>query len=107
MSATLECGGPGRFGLDRLCTKSLDRALLCATFVFSVSLWLMTSKQKHTTETQRTQRLHRGNSRRKTFSAKPSRSRSATCNFCVLCVSVVDEFRAKHTTEVVQRKVRL
>jgi len=30
--------------------------LLCAT---SVSLWLMNSKQKHTTETQRTQRLHR------------------------------------------------
>jgi len=27
--------------------------------VFSVSLWLTNSKQKHTTETQRTQRLHR------------------------------------------------
>src|SRR6185369_15551877 len=26
---------------------------------FSVSLWLMNSQQKHTTETQRTQRLHR------------------------------------------------
>ena len=36
-----------------------DNALLCATSVFSVSLWLMNSEQKHTTETQRTQRLHR------------------------------------------------
>jgi len=27
--------------------------------VFSVSLWLTNPKQKHTTETQRTQRLHR------------------------------------------------
>jgi N-acetylglucosamine-6-sulfatase len=27
-----------------LCTKSLDRALLCATSVFSVSLWLMNSE---------------------------------------------------------------
>src|ERR1043165_1891018 len=36
---------------------------LCATSVFSVSLWLMNSEQKHTTETQRTQRLHRGNSK--------------------------------------------
>jgi hypothetical protein len=26
------------------CTKSLDRALLCATSVFSVSLWLMNSE---------------------------------------------------------------
>src|SRR6185369_10145779 len=31
---------------------------LCATSVFSVSLWLMNSEQEHTTETQRTQRLH-------------------------------------------------
>ena len=27
--------------------------------MFSVSLWLMNSEQKHTTESQRTQRLHR------------------------------------------------
>jgi hypothetical protein len=42
-----------------LCTKSQNIALLCATSVFSVSLWLMNSEQKHITETQRTQRLHR------------------------------------------------
>jgi len=29
---------------ERLCTKSLDRALLCATSVSSVSLWLMNSE---------------------------------------------------------------
>ena len=34
--------------------------LLCATSVFSVTLWLMNWEQQHTTETQRTQRLHRG-----------------------------------------------
>src|SRR6185369_11298069 len=45
--------------LNWLCTKSLDTLILCATSVFSVSLWLMNSEQKHTTETQRTQRLHR------------------------------------------------
>src|SRR6185369_15533756 len=33
--------------------------LLCATSVSSVSLWLMNSEYNHTTETQRTQRLHR------------------------------------------------
>src|ERR1044072_7470690 len=43
----------------RLCTKSHDNALLCATSVFSVSLWVVKSEQKKTTETQRTQRLHR------------------------------------------------
>src|SRR6185369_4774757 len=43
----------------RLCTKSQISPLLCATSVFSVSLWLMNSEQKHTTETQRTLRLHR------------------------------------------------
>jgi len=43
----------------RLCTKSHEGPLLCATSVFSVSRWLTNSKQKHTTETQRTQRLHR------------------------------------------------
>jgi len=42
-----------------LCTKSQESGLLCATSVFSVSLWLMNSEQKHTTETQSTQRLHR------------------------------------------------
>src|SRR6185436_7258414 len=42
-----------------LCIKSHEGHLLCATSVFSVSLWLVNSKQKHTTETQRTQRLHR------------------------------------------------
>src|SRR6185295_5469564 len=42
--------------MRRPCTIN---ALLCATSVFSVSLWLMNSQQKHTTETQRTQRSHR------------------------------------------------
>ena len=39
--------------------KSHASPLLCAISVFSVSLWLMNSEQKHTTETQGTQRLHR------------------------------------------------
>src|ERR1043165_5898024 len=53
-------GGSFRsFLFEKLCPKSLNGALLCAASVFSVSLWLMTSEQKHTTETQRTQRLHR------------------------------------------------
>ena len=43
----------------RLCTKSLRTPPLCANSVFSVSLWLMNSEQNHTTETQRTPRLHR------------------------------------------------
>jgi hypothetical protein len=30
-----------RFGSDQLCTKSHDNALLCATSVFSVTLWLL------------------------------------------------------------------
>ena len=51
---------PWPWGLSRLCTKSHDGALLCATSVVSVALWLMNSEQKHTTETQSTQRLHRG-----------------------------------------------
>ena len=42
-----------------LCTKSLDRALLCATSVSSVSLWCGFTRNSSTTETQRTQRLHR------------------------------------------------
>src|ERR1043165_1641565 len=53
-------GGSFRsFLFEKLCPKSLNGALLCAASVFSVSLWLMNSEQKHTTETQRTQRLHR------------------------------------------------
>src|ERR1044072_4922362 len=36
--------------------KVLVLRILCATLCFSVSLWLMNSEQKHTTETQRTQR---------------------------------------------------
>src|ERR1044072_504674 len=43
----------------RLCTKSHDNALLCATSVFCVLRWLINSKKKPTTEQQRTQRLHR------------------------------------------------
>jgi len=43
----------------RLCTKTHAIALLCATSVFSVSLWLNNSQQTLTTETQRTRRLHR------------------------------------------------
>ena len=44
---------------ERLCTKSHDSALLCVISVFSVTLWLMNSEQNTTTETKRTQRLHR------------------------------------------------
>src|ERR1044072_3321195 len=36
-----------------------SRTLLCATSTFSVSLWLTEPKLQLTTETQRTQRLHR------------------------------------------------
>ena len=43
----------------RLCTKSFDCALLCATSAYSVSLWFMNSEPKYTTEAQRTLRLHR------------------------------------------------
>jgi len=39
--------------------ESQQIALLCATSVFSVSLWLTEFAAKLTTETQRTQRLHR------------------------------------------------
>src|ERR1044072_7922867 len=39
--------------------QEVTKPLLCATSEFSVSLWLMNSEQKYTTETQRTQRLHR------------------------------------------------
>src|ERR1044072_4980162 len=39
----------------------------------------MNSEQKHTTETQRTQRLHREISRTRTFEAKP------TLEFCCAC----------------------
>ena len=35
--------------------------LLCATSVFSVSLWFVVTRHSSTTETQRTQRLHREN----------------------------------------------
>jgi hypothetical protein len=38
---------------------SRSEILLCATSVFSVSLWWTNTCQKPTTETQRTQRLHR------------------------------------------------
>ena len=51
----------------RLCTKSHNSALLCATSVISVSLWLMNSEQKHTTETQRSRRLHRETSAERLF----------------------------------------
>src|SRR6185437_10671691 len=51
--------------------KSHEEPLLCATSVFSVSLWLMNSEQKHTTETQRTQRLAQRNQYVRTFCAKP------------------------------------
>ena len=48
-----------RYEFNWLCTKSLGRALLCAISVSAVSLGLMNSEQKLTTESQRTQRLHR------------------------------------------------
>src|SRR6185503_5615570 len=43
----------------RLCTKSLYTLILCATSVFPVSLWCVFARNSSTTETQRTQRLHR------------------------------------------------
>jgi hypothetical protein len=42
-----------------LALRILVLRFLCATSVFFVSLWLMKSEEKHITETQRTQRLHR------------------------------------------------
>src|SRR6185437_633801 len=39
--------------------KSHEEPLLCATSVFSVSLWCAFAENSSTTETQRTQRLHR------------------------------------------------
>ena len=54
----------------RLCTKSLDRALLCATSVSSVSLWLMNSEVKpHHRDTEDTEVAQR-NPRTRTFWAK-------------------------------------
>src|SRR6185369_17298053 len=46
-------------GLRWLCAKSHARPLLCAISVFSVSLWCVFARNSSTTETQRTQRLHR------------------------------------------------
>src|ERR1700741_2616642 len=46
-------------GVRRLCTKSRNSTLLCATSVSSVSLWCTFAGDPSTTETQRTQRLHR------------------------------------------------
>ncbi len=43
----------------RLCTKVLNLRFLCATSVVSVSLWCVFARNSSTTETQRTQRLHR------------------------------------------------
>src|SRR6185369_10718318 len=71
-------------------SKSPDSGLsLCATSVFSVTLWLMDSELQHTTETQRTQRLHR--EEHCDFSGKPfkgtksfamlSNHDSTPCNF--------------------------
>src|SRR5678810_1042588 len=42
-----------------LCTKSLHIGFLCAASVFSVSLWCVFARNSSTTESQRTQRLHR------------------------------------------------
>src|ERR1700754_1035993 len=61
------CGGggasPGTISNSLITTAISDHlpgfALLCATSVLSGSLWLMNCEQKHNTETQRTQRLHR------------------------------------------------
>src|ERR1044072_9515547 len=51
--------------LSRQCLRPQrnDNALLCATSVFSVSLWCVFARNSSTTETQRTQRLHREFSR--------------------------------------------
>src|ERR1043165_9918043 len=46
-------------GARELCRKSPNSALLCAASVFSVSLWCVFARNSSTTETQRTQRLHR------------------------------------------------
>ncbi len=55
----------------RLCPKSRHTALLCATSVFSVSLVVEYCLEKTTTETQRTQRLHREEVKQEAFRAKP------------------------------------
>ena len=47
---------PSRVALHK---KSLHIGFLCAASVFSVSLWCVFARNSSTTETQRTQRLHR------------------------------------------------
>src|SRR6185369_7334327 len=51
----------GRKEVLRVSIRSLSfrGPLLCATSVFSVSLWCVFAQNSSTTETQRTQRLHR------------------------------------------------
>jgi len=56
--------------------KVLVPGFLCATSVFSVSLWCRFTRNSSTTETQRTQRLHR-EERNRHFCAKPARTASA------------------------------
>src|SRR6185295_14168629 len=59
--------------MPQKCTKGTESSVvsqfgfLCATSVSSVSLWLTNSWQILTTETQRTQRLHREEAQTKTL----------------------------------------
>src|ERR1043165_1495573 len=48
VSTTCGSGWVRRRPARELCPKSPNGALLCATSVFSVSLWLMKSEQKYT-----------------------------------------------------------
>jgi hypothetical protein len=57
--------------------KSLVIEFLCATSVFSVSLWLINLQQTLTTEAQRTRRLHR-EERSREFLCKASRNQLCT-----------------------------
>src|SRR6185369_12878422 len=63
---------------SRLCTKVLGLGFLCATSVSSVSLWCGFTRNSSTTETQRTQRLHR-EERDRDFLCKPASAASSCC----------------------------
>jgi len=79
--------------------KVLVLGFLCATSVSSVSLWCGFTRNSSTTETQRTQRLHR-----------EERDRDFLCkarNLCVLCASTVNQPLPANITAESQRTQRL